>query len=159
VTAEEPRLTAARRVIGRHRSVEGWGTVDLDRAAAAVGTDGTAQPAPDDELLGAFSRLVQRVGAAGALVLLEPSTEGLLAATLARHGEGRAVTYLVADEDPTARLQAAGLLLSREAGTPLGRGRLVLGGDRWGPHVVVVHGPAPRTPSAAGEPPAATIER
>jgi hypothetical protein len=158
VTPAHPRLAAAGRAIGRHRALEGWGTVDLDRALEAVAAGETARPAPDDELLGAFCRLVERDGAADALVVLEPSTEGLLAATLARHGEGPAVTYLVVDDDPAARLRAAGLSLSREAGTPLGRGRLVLGGDRWGPHLVAVRRVAPATATLAGDAATATIE-
>jgi hypothetical protein len=102
--------------------------------------------------LGGRSLIVRPYGAGEPLVLLEPSTEGLLAATLARHGEGPAVTYLVAAEDPSTRLREAGLGISAPAGSPLGRGRLILGGDRWGPHVVAVWR------DAAGEPSAATIE-
>ena len=159
MTPGDPRLEVVREALGRHRIVEGWGTVELERAVAGVTAGGTSTPAPDDELLGARCVLVRLDGSAEALVLLEPSTEGLLAATLARHGEARAVTYLLAEDDAVTRLRAAGVALSREAGSPLGRARLVLGGERWGPHVVVV----PDT-GGAGEPgdggaPRATIGR
>ena len=38
-----------------------------------------------------------------AIVLLEPSTEGRLAATLARHGEGWCATWLAAVDAPTGQ--------------------------------------------------------
>jgi hypothetical protein len=159
VTSADALLAEARRAVGQHEAVEGWGTVELERAAGSVGRGGTSTPAPDDELLGARSLLVRLDGSDAALALLEPSTEGLLAATLARHGEGLAVTYLVAPDDATARLRTAGIRLSREAGSPLGPARLVLGGDRWGPHVVVVRGGHAAAWRGDEDGPAATIER
>jgi hypothetical protein len=132
------RLEQAGRAIGAHREVVGWGTVDLERAARSVVPGDRTEPVPNDELVGGRGLLVRPGGSGDPVLLLEPSTEGPLAATLARHGEGPAVTYLVAGADPSDRLRDGGLALSAEAGTPLGRGRLILGGDRWGPHLIAV---------------------
>lgn len=111
----------------------GWATVDVERAQqeldARLGPeDGGAStswtPIAGDASLGAKAWLrfsgekeppaVPRP----ALVLLEPDTEGRLAASLARHGEGVAVIYL--------------------GDGPAGPGRLLRGGGMWGPHVVRV---------------------
>lgn len=84
------------RVIGR-----GWATVDLDRAALELAE--LLQPgasftdAPRSELLGARCRRGRARPdgdvAADWIVLLEPDTEGRLAAYLARSGEGWAATW------------------------------------------------------------------
>jgi len=70
----------------------GWATVDLDRAerelGQALGVSLDARPAPRARRLGATTRIAHPFGPSPALVLLEPDTEGLLAALLARHGEG-----------------------------------------------------------------------
>ena len=117
----------------------GWATVDLDRAEWEVA--GHDSPivwnVPRDPHLGAHCRLLvfhndRRV------VLLEPDTEGRLAASLARFGEGAAVTYLLAEAAAADRARAAGLTLSTEADGPLGRQWLVVGGRVWGPHLVIV---------------------
>ena len=78
----------------------GWATVDADRAredlVAVVGRDATWHPVERDSLLGASAwRCEPPPDARVALVLLEPDTEGLLAAFLARFGEGIAAVYLV----------------------------------------------------------------
>lgn len=75
----------------------GWATVDLDRAAVEAATTGATAPWQDTEepLLGARGR--RALFRSGSLVLLEPSTEGRLAGWLARHGEGMAAVYLLAD--------------------------------------------------------------
>lgn len=72
----------------------GWATVDLERAAAAW-PDRRFLPGAAEASLGART-LVEAAPRSGsvALVLLEPSTEGRLAATLARHGEGPVVLYV-----------------------------------------------------------------
>jgi hypothetical protein len=155
MTPADPRLERARALIGRHEAIEGWATVDLDASAESVLTvGGRIEPAAADELLGARCLLIRQAAGAGDVVLLEPNTEGRLAATLARHGEGPAVTYLVASDDPAVPLLVAGVPLSAAAGGPLGQGRLLLGGDRWGPHVIAVH-----REDAVAAPPADTIER
>ena len=79
-----------RRSVGR-----GWATVELDRAEAHVrdllGTDLQFSDALRSALLGARCRAATTDGEW--IVLLEPDTEGRLAAFLARHGEGWAVTW------------------------------------------------------------------
>jgi hypothetical protein len=124
----------------------GWGTVDLERATAAL-TNLDLRPAPPDLSLGARARLGYP-GPIG-LVVLEPLTEGRLAAFLARHGEGLAVLY--EEQGPADRSWP------EAAGTPLGRpGRLAPGGSRWGPFVIRVR----RLTSAPGAPgPQATAGR
>lgn len=87
----------------------GWATVELERAArdldAAFVRAGMPQaawtPGPRDELLGA-SAWVSRdwwptwsSDDPPAIVLLEPDTEGRLAATLARFGESVGAIYVV----------------------------------------------------------------
>jgi hypothetical protein len=72
----------------------GWATVDGERAAAEVaGIEFGLESA--ETVLGARA-WVAPIGSI-ALVLLEPSTEGRLAAFLARHGEALAALYLEAD--------------------------------------------------------------
>ena len=68
-----------------------WQTVDVERTVAHLGLP--AEPIADDEVLGARGVLV-RPPAEPPLVIVEPSTEGRLAAALARHGEGDAGTYV-----------------------------------------------------------------
>jgi hypothetical protein len=111
----------------------GWATVDHERAmaeldealggaAGATGADDEPwRPLPRDGAMGARAQ-VRGLGAGmPALVVLEPDTEGRLAASLARFGEGVAVVYL-------GTLAAGGI----------GGARLVRGGPAWGPHVVVL---------------------
>lgn len=77
----------------------GWATVELDRAAgelAGLLEPGAAfVPAPGSSVLGTHARVARAVidGAGRWLILLEPATEGRLAAFLARHGEGWAATW------------------------------------------------------------------
>jgi len=122
--------------IGPHESVEGWATVDLDRAEFNV-PGARSRAVAEDELLGARCRWLDLSDGHAAL-LLEPSTEGRLAASLARFGEGPIALYLRAEAGAASRAIAAGFALSSVAGGPLGRQRLVLGGPRWGPHVLLV---------------------
>jgi len=141
------------RVIGT-----GVATVDLDqaeeRARATIAQRAIAH-APDDVLLGARCRVV--IAEEGpSIVLLEPTTEGRLAASLARFGQETVVSYMspvVPGEDVVGPAAIAGVRLSSVAPGPLGRSRLVLGGPAWGPHVILVE----RAPGDV-EPPPATIE-
>ena len=121
----------------------GWGTVELDRATHELAGLGPFTAAVRDVSLGATaarSPLAERWRPA--LVVLEPDTEGLLAASLARFGEGVLVLWLGpldrADVDDTPRLGP-----SRNG--PLGPARLVVGRPAWGPHVLVLAGVAPRS--------------
>ena len=101
----------------------GWATVDLDRAAAELGIT-PSDVAPDDAL-GARCRAID--GPDGvAFVLLEPSTDGRLAATLARWDEGPAITWW---DVPAVDGRAA----APETSGPLGAVRLLRDGGRDGP--------------------------
>ena len=126
----------------------GWATVEAERAIreldqllGTVGTVGTAawEPVVRDELLGASAWIrAAPVNPPTMLVVLEPDTEGRLAASLARWGEGVLAVYVrppaAGDLEPPARIGTS-------AGSgPLGPGRLVAGGPAWGPHVIVLNG-------------------
>ncbi len=130
----------------------GWATVELDRAvlelAAAfdAGVDRFG-PASRSALLGCFCLMVAGILPGGAsLVLLEPDTEGRLAASLARLGEGPTVTWLQAADLPTAleALRTAGVVLSAERDGPLGPERLIVDDPVHGPHRLLV-GPSAGT--------------
>lgn len=76
-----------------------WATVDVARAVAGIG----ALPVdrrPRDATLGASVTLVP--GRPVPVALLEPDTEGRLAAMLARHGEGPVGVYAVRAAEPGA---------------------------------------------------------
>jgi hypothetical protein len=165
LTPEEAELTADDEVTATDRPLRlaglGWATVELDRAADELGMwlgDALAPDAPDatDPLLGARARLRAAGGLPGdAVALLEPSTEGRLAASLARDGEGPAALYL----RPAAGLRAwaadargRGVALSARRVGPLGTSVLVVGGAVAGPHLVIVDTHAGRAsrPPAAG---------
>jgi hypothetical protein len=116
----------------------GWATVELDRAAAELPGIGPFEAAPRDPTLGASARRTRPADRSrAAIVLLEPDTEGLLAAALARFGEGVLVVDLGpldrADVDDTPRL-------GPPRPGPLGPARLVIGRPRWGPHALVLAG-------------------
>jgi hypothetical protein len=129
----------------------GWATVDLDRADAELDPwlaprAGPAEPDGNEPLLGARAR---RRGAgglpAGSIVLLEPITEGRLAASLARDGEGPCAVYLAPREGLAAFRRAArarGIATTGTRPGPLGPSSLVLGGTQAGPHVIVIDRPS-----------------
>src|SRR3990172_3590180 len=73
-------------------------------------------------VLGARCRILR--SADTEIVLLEPSTEGRLAAGLARHGEGSLVAYLLVTAAAPERARRAGFQLSNEGAGPFGRERL-----------------------------------
>ena len=116
----------------------GWATVELERASAEHAGSlrpGTGfRPGPDSELVGARCLLgdlaADREGRW--LVLLEPSTEGRLSETLARHGEGWVATWEAADIPPAAHDWS----VVRPG--PLGPERLRRGDPPGGPHHLVV---------------------
>jgi hypothetical protein len=128
----------------------GWATVDLDRAADELRplllAGASFVTAPDSELLGARCRVGPFGGSPGAdaaagaagppvrawfLVLVEPTTEGRLAATLARHGEGWCATWTTAESaDPRATSGPRSVV--RDG--PFGRERLAIDGPVSGPH-------------------------
>jgi hypothetical protein len=73
------------------------------------------------------------------VVLLEPATEGPLAAALARRGEDWVAWYLLADAGAVGRLRQAGVALTAEAAGPFGPQRLLVAAGRDGPFLLVVH--------------------
>lgn len=116
----------------------GWATVELDRAgrelAALLVADTTFVDGPASEILGVRTRLGRLRIADGRdiwLALLEPNTEGRLAATLARSGEGWAATWATQTLGRPTRLSAG-------RPGPFGFERLVLGDPPAGPHRLVV---------------------
>lgn len=141
-------LARIREAVRPRREVAGWATVEFDRAQTSFGVMPEAatsrsqlgshdqhEVAPD-ELLGAGTRVI-RTPDDREVALLEPFTEGRLAAALARHGEGFVALYLIADLEAAARARAAGLVLSAAGRGPFGTQRLVIGGPRWGPFIVL----------------------
>lgn len=129
----------------------GWSTVELDRAArelAPLLAEGSVFRRTQASIhLGAYAwsgrvdpdRLPADAPArAGWVVLLEPSTEGRLAATLARHGEGWCATWEVIEEADPAGSRPAGAARSLLRPGPLGDERLLLDGPIWGPHRFLV---------------------
>jgi hypothetical protein len=110
----------------------GWATVDTDRTLEELGgRAGLDFGAPVEEpALGATAR-VAWLGSV-AITILEPVTEGRLAAALARRGEGIVCLYLT------------GEALSGGRPTSLGRPGRLLPHDRpWGPFVVLLDAPPP----------------
>jgi hypothetical protein len=151
--------------------VVGWATIDLDRAEReVVGShlplgEATATAVPDDDLLGATARLVV-FDRGRRLVLLEPKTEGRIAASLARFGEGSVAIYVLVDDFRVAAENLGRRVpLSDEAAGPFGPERLI-SGPRWGAHLILagnedrrpIHG-AFRPPRAADDERAVTIGR
>ena len=129
-----------------------WATVDLARVLRDLGLAPTLAAATvDDPLLGGrvldldepvLAALGADVGLAGArrIALAEPSTEGRLAAFLARHGEGPAGRYVGVALDVAAiatRAAAAGIAVSRPEIGPFGREVIVFGGGLGSPHLVL----------------------
>jgi hypothetical protein len=124
VELERAVLRGAPRLLGL-----GWATVDAARAvtevAAATGIRPEAfAPGTADASLGAAA-LVGRLPRL-AVAILEPSTEGRLAAALARHGEGPCAIYVATSASGPA-----------EPG-PLGAAWLAMSDRRSGPFVVAV---------------------
>jgi hypothetical protein len=160
VAAEAVRATALAydaTLEGQPLAGIGWATVEAERAQreldASLGPEendwiASWTPIARDPALGAraWLRSVSKPAAYSngdspgmpadpadprpALVLLEPDTEGRLAASLAKFGEGVAVIYL--------------------GEGPAGAGRLVRGGGMWGPHVVLVDIAASAASAAGG---------
>ena len=135
----------------------GWATVELDRAAEELGmwlgdrperSDGT------DPLLGAYARVFAAGGLPGdAVVLLEPSTEGRVSASLARDAEGPTALYLRPAAGLGPWLRAArtrGVRVGPRRLGPLGSSVIVADGPISGPHLVIVDAPGPRRSGRAG---------
>ncbi len=132
-------LTRLRAVTAPSREVPGWATVDLARTEQAALGQLRQSPSIEwdlDDVLGASARLVTQEDGRD-LVLLEPSTEGRVAAALARHGEGIVALYLLVGADAPVQVRAAGFNLGPPGSGPFGPERLVLGGPRWGPFLII----------------------
>ncbi|MBA3778332.1 MAG: hypothetical protein H0X16_03325 [Chloroflexi bacterium] len=120
----------------------GWATVEIRRAARQLGLRVTDERS--DDVLGATAALTVSRGGGDAselypsgtrLVLLEPSTEGRLAAALARSGEGPVCLYIAADLGASDRPGSVG---GRSGQTALGLGALLAPIARSGPFVLAV---------------------
>lgn len=108
----------------------GVATVDHERLAGELGLGGLDGPF-DEPALGARG---WRAVAGSRLLLLEPSTEGRLAASLARLGEGPRVLYLTLGAGAGPREAGDG-----RASTGLGvLGVLLATATRWGPFAILV---------------------
>ena len=144
------------RVAGTPLALAGvaWSTVELDRAEAELDPwlldrdeslgDGDAVPDPH---LGASARR-RRTAAlpGGTLVLEEPSTEGRLAASLARDGEGPCALFLAPSAGLaawTADARQRGVRVSARRPGPMGNAVLLPGRSMAGPHLLVVDTVAP----------------
>jgi hypothetical protein len=139
----------------------GWATVDADRAEGDLDPWlGPREPGAtgDDPDLGARARLRGAGSLPGdRIVILEPSTEGRAAASLARDGEGPCAVYLRAPASIEAWIAQAAERGARTRGAPrpgpFGRQVALSGPPPAGPHIIVVERVAP--PSA--DPRASTI--
>lgn len=131
-----------------------WATVELERAEGELGPwllpaggADSGEAAPDPQL-GARTRVRRTVSLPGsAIVFAEPSTEGRLAASLARDGEGPCALYLrpAAGLDAwVAAARARGVKLSGRRPGPLGEAVLLPGAAFAGPHVLIADAPASR---------------
>lgn len=132
-TPDNPSLTGATIV------AIGWATVEIERAVrelqAAIGDGGSWADAARDALLGARAAIYRPVAVERPLVVvLEADTEGRLAASLARHGEGVAATYVTARPGTVLAAGAFGI----PAGGPLGRGRRLARGGIGQPSIIVL---------------------
>ncbi len=125
----------------------GWATVELDRAESELAewlAGEAADPADDvaDPILGARARRRVADGLPGEkIVLLEPTTEGRLAGSLVRDGEGPCALYVHPAGGLDAWLERArerGVGTSTIEAGPFGRSVLVAGGPVAGPHLLVV---------------------
>lgn len=130
----------------------GWATVELDRAVVelcqALGIPADRFAAAADSFHLGARCLVAHAALPGdrSLIVLEPSIEGRLAATLARHDEGPVAVWLAIPDvimvaAPAPGAPGARVTTSSERTGPLGFERLVLGGPIHGPHRLLVRPP------------------
>jgi hypothetical protein len=129
-------------------------TVDRERMTGAIDPPGEWRPVERDAWLGAAAWRRTAVGGERPLLLvLEPDTEGRLAAFLARWGEAVAAIYLLVPEKPEAGARETRAVRPG----PLGPARLVPGVPGvpdWGPHVLLLErNPEPLAGPDPGPPP------
>lgn len=125
----------------------GWATIDLERAAeelsATVRAASGPRPAPGsgaghDLTLGARLRAIGRpLDSPFDIVLLEPVTEGPLAAALARRGEGLSVVYVGVSRLGAVTTGSGPVDRTGTSRAPDPPGRYIAG-SRFGPWVVVL---------------------
>jgi hypothetical protein len=123
-----------------------WATVDLERTLAQRHLPVTVSAI--DTLLGARVVVVLGAELGPPVAVAEPSTEGRLAATLARHGEGPAGRYVAVTDDlgrAGDRARTAGIALSRLGDGPFGPSMLVLTGSATRPHLILCNPAVPST--------------
>ena len=124
----------------------GWATVDLDRCvadlAAELGTETRRfMPASRSPVLGCTCRVAAGLHPDGvAIAVVEPDTEGRLAASLAHGGEGPVAVWfgLGDDEGPTARDGNEGRAARPDREGPFGPERLLGIRSVRGPHRLLV---------------------
>jgi hypothetical protein len=114
----------------------GWATVDLERAAAAW-PDLSFAVAAEDRSLGARASVARLPGSLR-LVLLEPLSEGRLAAFLARHGEGPSALYLKVPDALGRSPTVSGDRASAPVGGPFGPQAVLPGGGRDDPQILIL---------------------
>jgi hypothetical protein len=122
----------------------GWATVDRERFLASA-TGGPNEDLARDPHLGAF--VVRHGGTPGGpqVHVLEPDTEGRLVSSLVRSDEGPAALYLLAGavlDAFVADARRRGAPVSSVRDGPLGPSVILLGGEMWGPHLLVVERPS-----------------
>ncbi len=123
----------------------GWATVELDRAARELAhllpAGAAFSDAPRSDALGARCMLGPAAGASRpAVILLEPDTEGPLAGTLARFGEGWAAVWAMSRttaEPATAEVTTTRARTVARPG-PIGPERLLPGEGAAGRHRLAV---------------------
>jgi hypothetical protein len=143
--AREPPATEAQRDWTGVELATIWATVDLERALRDRGHDLRALTTTADPLLGARVADIPAAGGRAPVAMAEPTTEGRLAATLARNGEGPAGRYLAVAGGlgpARARAASAGIAVSRVERGPFGPSILILGGVVSGPHLILCEGTA-----------------
>lgn len=118
----------------------GWATIDLDAVRGRIESDagfGAFDMASRDDHLGARAAVHRPGDGSGEPIeiLLEPDTEGRLAASLARHGEGfAAIWFGQPSGEEVDEPEGFGPL----ADGPLGPARLLLGGPPWALSVLLL---------------------
>ena len=138
--AHDPDLAAARQQSPSSVTLAAviWATVDLERAEAelALWLEPLANPAPltDEPHLGARGRVRTTTGLPGGrLVLLEPTSEGALAASLARDSEGPCGLYVLGAPMPLGSGGPA-----RRHDGPIGASVRLRTAVRAGPHLLLL---------------------
>jgi hypothetical protein len=121
-----------------------WRTIDVERTVGELGLP--AEELEPDAVLGARGVLVRPVDGPP-VAILEPSTEGRLAAALARDDEGDGGAY-VAPPGGIDEARRLGLALVQEGPGPFGRSGLVAGPSPREASRFIVIVDAPAAPAA-----------